>query len=788
LRPLPLLVFIISSLLLPATEGVDLLRQYGKQIESATRSGNPREVIRLSRLGIGEAKRQSDPLLELSFRNNLAFGLTTVYRMAEGLAEWNTVANAEHVAGSDAMRLSAQLNIAMTMLSLNQNDHADSIRSKVMAAPGYPFGPERAPRVLLACGWIYARQGHWNEARPLLDRAVALFLEANRKADAAHAREYEAHEFLLQGRHSEAKKALAESIRLGGLLPFTAHRIHRMQGQLATAEGRFEEAHRYFEQAQTASRRLGNIFYNYLIPRDEANLLLRQNKPEEALSRLRSALDWSRRLRLRSLPVEALRMSLEEKLNDELHSVFIETACARARATGNAQLALEAFAIAEESRRTAMLQGNSRAAKHPEYQDTLIDLQRQEAELMKAPAEALRQRVEETRQKLELLELELGIESIASPHGQPTFATVREAQAQLRLAPDETFIRFYAGPEQVWVWAIGNGVVEWRAAGNTSSLGASVDQFRQLLQTNDRRFSNYSAALYQRLLGGFSAQLLRARHLVIAPDQALHQLPFAALRTPGGWLLESSAVRTHSGAAAARAEPKTTRRQHYFVALGDATYNRADPRLQNTSLRPRSSNRGPMLGRLSGSRVEIQQTESLWRRKGATTQIAIGADVNRENLRRLYATRPTTLHLAAHVLPAASLQGRMMLALRYDQENGTPELLGEEEIASLEGSAVLVVMSGCRTAGGRTFDGAGIASLTRAWMLAGARRVLASHWPVIDDQGSFFTRFYQLLPDAVSDDRATALALQQTQIQLLRAGGPSSLPGYWAAYLLYTRG
>jgi CHAT domain-containing protein len=35
--------------------------------------------------------------------------------------------------------------------------------------------------------------------------------------------------------------------------------------------------------------------------------------------------------------------------------------------------------------------------------------------------------------------------------------------------------------------------------------------------------------------------------------------------------------------------------------------------------------------------------------------------------------------------------------------------------------------------------------LTRAWLIAGAKAVVATNWPVEDDSGEFFTKFYAFL-------------------------------------------
>ena len=70
--------------------------------------------------------------------------------------------------------------------------------------------------------------------------------------------------------------------------------------------------------------------------------------------------------------------------------------------------------------------------------------------------------------------------------------------------------------------------------------------------------------------------------------------------------------------------------------------------------------------------------------------------------------------------------------------------------------------------------------MTRAWLMAGARAVVATRWSTPDDVGVFFGRFYRRLRS--SETRDPAIALQAAQIETLRAGDWRSQPRFWAAY------
>jgi CHAT domain-containing protein len=104
-------------------------------------------------------------------------------------------------------------------------------------------------------------------------------------------------------------------------------------------------------------------------------------------------------------------------------------------------------------------------------------------------------------------------------------------------------------------------------------------------------------------------------------------------------------------------------------------------------------------------------------------------------------------------------------------------------VEALRLSARLVVLSGCETAGGdeagRAAGGDEWVGLVRAFLLAGAGRVVASLWPV-DDRitAGFMARLYA----ALAAGRPPAAALRSAQLAV-RAEHPQ--PIHWAAFALF---
>ncbi|MEK8030719.1 CHAT domain-containing protein [Ideonella sp. DXS29W] len=140
------------------------------------------------------------------------------------------------------------------------------------------------------------------------------------------------------------------------------------------------------------------------------------------------------------------------------------------------------------------------------------------------------------------------------------------------------------------------------------------------------------------------------------------------------------------------------------------------------------------------------------------------------------ASRADLLHLACHAQFRADSPGFSALHLH----DGA---LTAEQVETLSLRATVVVLSACETAGRDSVSGTRRGDewvgLVRAFLLAGAGRVVASLWPV-DDQVtcSFMALFYR----ALAAGQTAGEALRTAQ-QALRQQHPH--PFHWAAFALY---
>jgi len=95
--------------------------------------------------------------------------------------------------------------------------------------------------------------------------------------------------------------------------------------------------------------------------------------------------------------------------------------------------------------------------------------------------------------------------------------------------------------------------------------------------------------------------------------------------------------------------------------------------------------------------------------------------------------------------------------------------------------ADLVVLSACETGKGKVVRGEGILGLARAFMFAGAPRVLVSLWKVDDEATkALMVKFYELW----NSGKGAAAALREAQ-SFVRAQEKWKHPRYWAAWVLW---
>ena len=255
--------------------------------------------------------------------------------------------------------------------------------------------------------------------------------------------------------------------------------------------------------------------------------------------------------------------------------------------------------------------------------------------------------------------------------------------------------------------------------------------------------------------------LLRGKsELVMVPHGELHYLPFAALLSP----------KPQSRFLADRYRITMAPSASVWLALGDRPARR--PLSGTVALAPRPD-------ALPASRIEVAAVARL---TGSEAQVRLGRLASEDVFKR-EAINQRIIHLATYgVLNKHNPLFSFVELMPGGTEDGRLEV---HEVFGMQLAADLVVLSACQTGlgSGTLTDvppGDDWVGLTRAFLHAGARRVVATLWPVDDwATAAMMERFYQALARGVGPARALAEA------QLGMAGDPlTAHPYYWAGFVL----
>ncbi len=273
-------------------------------------------------------------------------------------------------------------------------------------------------------------------------------------------------------------------------------------------------------------------------------------------------------------------------------------------------------------------------------------------------------------------------------------------------------------------------------------------------------------------------------------DGKLNLLPFDALRdSQGRYFLESHVV-TYAPSATVLyllRQHSSDRATRDFLGVGGVVYS--SPTVStgggDGSMAPKASIVADFFGLdavafpdLPGSTQEVVDAAGIIK---GSNQLLLDRNATEAAFKALPLADFRIIHLAVHGVANAEFPDRAALVLGSAPATGEDGLLQVREIRDLPLRTELVTLSACDTGSGKLLGQEGIASLERAFLLAGAKSVIASLWPADDTFTiALMKRLYQHLING-SDKGA---ALRQSKLDLLREFGDQALPIYWAGFTL----
>jgi len=388
--------------------------------------------------------------------------------------------------------------------------------------------------------------------------------------------------------------------------------------------------------------------------------------------------------------------------------------------------------------------------------------------------------------------------------------TAQEAQTGFLAAHPNTVILYYQlGVQESFVIALGHTDARLFSLPNWSSISKAVQEWHAQVNSQLRTdtpssphiVSGYvqtACRLYEMLIKP-AARFLRGRDLIVVPSDALYGLAFeglvissamerSRLRRPR-YLIENHAITyapSVSTLAALDARRLRSGPRTNMLLLGDALPGPDNRDRADSGRKPETPSEPSSVQALRGqadwlpaAHREIFEVADLARKRGVKPTIWLGPQASKQGFVSANLSGFRFIHLATHGV-ADYLDGYFSsLTLSSDDSRRANDALTSREIANLKLSAELVVLSACETGVGQKAGAEGVIGLTRAFLVAGARRVCGSLWAVQDESTEDLMRvFYDRL---LAKGLRTSEALRQAKIALIRE---NALPSQWAPFVL----
>jgi CHAT domain-containing protein len=560
----------------------------------------------------------------------------------------------------------------------------------------------------------------------------------------------------LMGRTRDARRHLNQAIALSEAIGAPLNKLKALAGlgrmQLGRGEARAAQAR--FRTGQDLARKLGLRNWIWRFRLLTARALRKLGQPAQAEAQLRQglAIIEQRPPRIRKAP-DAPKVGEEpEDLYDELVDL-----------TASQNRAERAFDLAERGRARSLIDlvsQNAALLPHKEAAEamgriTTLQLELETARTARTRARRAGAAREQAEKEISRVEKALADARTAlaalSPHLPPLVALDVQPLAKLRPLlkrhPKTVFVSYASTAKRLVIFTLaGDAPLSMQVVKlGRAALTKKIARFRRAL-VSYHDVQAEARELYKLLLApALTGRSGRAERLVIVPSGPLHVLPFVALHDGKDYLAARHTISSLPSLNALRRLPGGPRPPGRRVAFGWAGGGRAPLTF--------TGREAAALGQTFADATVLQ-----------------GAEATKARFLE-EAPRAALLHIATH----ASFRPDAPLLSALELSDGELPVL---EVLGLKLQRPLVLLSACETGLGVLAGADGIVGLQRAFLAAGAERVLASLWRV-SDLGSALLIKHLLRRLAAGD--APALALRRAQNTVRKR---YSHPAFWAGFRL----
>ncbi len=378
-------------------------------------------------------------------------------------------------------------------------------------------------------------------------------------------------------------------------------------------------------------------------------------------------------------------------------------------------------------------------------------------------------------------------------------AALSTKEIQQLLDNETVLLEFKLGRERSFLWLVSNQSIKYFELPKREELEKQVREFYELTVANRKsdsaKIQKLSKELNRTLLSQVSNEI-RGKRIAIVAEGILQYLPFSALQDDESTFLADKNEIIVLPSASVLAELRLTRpvqNDQKIAIFADPVFDKEDSRLSKNAKtktieasgeltkRLRDFRFGEILPRLLASRQEARNITALADKSKVTVKTDFDANVY--DIQNSDLNSYQILHFATHGLLNTSNPELSGLVFSLYDKAGNPQngFLDLNDIYNLKISSDMVVLSACQTGLGKDVRGEGLIGISRGFLYAGSKRVVASLWKVDDSATAEFMKlFYK---NHLQKGLPASSALRAAKLELKKIPRYRS-PYYWTAFTI----
>src|SRR5467141_1774560 len=436
----------------------------------------------------------------------------------------------------------------------------------------------------------------------------------------------------------------------------------------------------------------------------------------------------------------------------------------------------KAFSVLEHARGrvTTELLMSGKPPESPEELEIEKQISHLNLELAKAKSA---DQVHQIRDKIFLAEEARWVTPTSGTWKSQPWQTIPLERIREGLTTNELVLEYVMAQPHSYCLAIGRDSARIVPLADRESIESAVIAYLKTLKTKGVSKAQ-GGDLYATLLRE-TPEISKKERLIIVPDGRLHLLPFDALVDGSGRYLVSSHTITYAPSATGQYLANSVSEQptqRALLAIGGIPYERDAELTKLATMRGFISS--PLVN-LPASKEEVLAAQAAFPSDSDT--VLLGPSATKSAFEHSGLDQHSIIHLAVHGVANEKHPERAALIFLSDSSSGDDGILEASEIVHLHTNADLVVLSACETAVGRLQGEEGIANLSLAFQLAGAKTVVSTLWSIDDTTVLYLMqRFYAHL----AEKDTVAHALTSAKRDMLKTYGAQAVPYYWASFKL----